>query len=68
MNLGMADNFAPQNKSIRHYMPAYLRVDYVRIYQDPDEISVTCDPPGFETTGYIEAHRKAYDNHNLTSW
>lgn len=68
MNLGMADNFAPQNKSIREYMPAYLRFDYVRIYQDPDHISVTCDPPGYETTAYIEAHKKAYLNQNLTSW
>ncbi|KAJ5604559.1 hypothetical protein N7510_009713 [Penicillium lagena] len=68
MNLGMADNFAPQNKTIREYMPAFLRFDYVRIYQDPDEISVTCDPPGYETTGYIEAHKKAYLNQNLTSW
>lgn len=68
MNLGMADNFAPQNHTIRQYMPAYLRFDYVRIYQDPDEISVTCDPPGYETTNYINEHRRAYDNHNLTNW
>ncbi|EPS28235.1 putative cell-wall beta-1,6-glucan active enzyme [Penicillium oxalicum 114-2] len=68
MNLGMADNFAPQNKSIREYMPAYLRFDYVRIYQDPDDISVTCDPPGYETTSYIKEHLKAYENHNLTTW
>jgi beta-glucanase (GH16 family) len=68
MNLGMADNFAPQNKSIREYMPAFLHVDYVRIYQDPDDVSVTCDPPGWETTEYIETHRKAYDNANLTTW
>lgn len=68
MNLGMADNFAPQNKTIREYMPAFLRVDYVRIYQDPDDVSVTCDPPGWETTEYIEAHKKAYDNANLTTW
>ncbi|KAJ5223784.1 hypothetical protein N7468_008326 [Penicillium chermesinum] len=68
MNLGMADNFAPQNKSIREYMPAYLRFDYVRIYQSPDEESITCDPPGYETTEYIEAHKNAYANHNLTTW
>ncbi|KAJ6125685.1 hypothetical protein N7523_003305 [Penicillium sp. IBT 18751x] len=68
MNLGMADNFAPQNKSIREYMPAFLHVDYVRIYQDPDEVSVTCDPPGWETTEYIEKHKKAYDNANFTTW
>ncbi|KAJ5253865.1 hypothetical protein N7524_011045 [Penicillium chrysogenum] len=68
MNMGMADNFAPQNKSIIDYMPAILRFDYVRIYQDPDDESVTCDPPGYETTKYIEQHRKAYDNANFTTW
>ncbi|KAJ5205269.1 Concanavalin A-like lectin/glucanases superfamily [Penicillium cf. griseofulvum] len=68
MNMGMADNFAPQNKSIIDFMPAILRFDYVRIYQDPDDESVTCDPPGYETTGYIEKHRKAYDNANFTTW
>jgi hypothetical protein len=67
-NLGMADNFAPQNHSIKHYMPAYLRVDYIRIYQDPDEESITCDPPGYETTKYIREHEKAYKDANLTNW
>ncbi|KAJ5739506.1 hypothetical protein N7533_012290 [Penicillium manginii] len=67
-NLGMADNFAPQNHSIKEYMPAYLRVDYIRIYQDPDEESITCDPPGYETTGYIKEHEKAYKDANLTTW
>lgn len=68
MNLGMADNFAPQNASIHQYMPAFLRIDYIRIYQDPDDESVTCDPPGYETTEYIKKHRKAYDNANYTLW
>lgn len=68
MNMGMADNFAPQNKSIIDFMPAILRFDYVRIYQDPDDESVTCDPPGYGTTKYIEKHRKAYDNANFTTW
>jgi hypothetical protein len=68
MNMGMADNFAPQNKSIRDYMPAFLRFDYVRIYQDPDDESVTCDPPGWETTQYIKDHPNAYANQNFTTW
>lgn len=68
MNLGMADNFAPQNSSIHEYMPAFLRVDHIRIYQDPDDESITCDPPGYETTEYIRDHPKAYSNQNLTLW
>ncbi|KAI9368592.1 beta-glucan synthesis-associated protein-domain-containing protein [Aspergillus egyptiacus] len=68
MNLGMAWNFAGIDDDITSYMPAYLRFDYIRIYQDPDEISVTCDPPGFETTEYIANHPVAYQNLNKTTW
>ncbi|PWY71624.1 beta-glucan synthesis-associated [Aspergillus heteromorphus CBS 117.55] len=68
MNLGMAWNFAPINDTLREYMPGIMRFDYIRIYQDPDNISVTCDPPGFETTEYISKHPEAYQNNNKTSW
>lgn len=29
---------------------------------------MTCDPPDYPTTAYIEAHKKAYTNPNLTTW
>lgn len=48
--------------------PATMYVDYVRWYQPADETSVTCDPPGYETTEYIRNHPKAYNNINLTNW
>ncbi|CAO2653416.1 Nn.00g028270.m01.CDS01 [Neocucurbitaria sp. VM-36] len=48
--------------------PAVMRVDYVRWYQKTGEEMVTCDPPGFETTDYIKAHKNAYTNPNLTQW
>ncbi|KAH6629628.1 beta-glucan synthesis-associated [Boeremia exigua] len=49
--------------------PAVMRVDYVRWYQKKDEEKlVTCDPPGFETTGYIKKHMNAYTNPNFTHW
>ncbi|RDW90445.1 SKN1/KRE6 family beta-glucan synthesis-associated protein [Aspergillus mulundensis] len=67
MNLGMAWNFAPIDDDIKKQIPAYMRFDYIRIYQDPDEVSVTCDPPGWETTGYIEEHPRAYTNYNKTT-
>ncbi|KAL4978552.1 beta-glucan synthesis-associated protein-domain-containing protein [Aspergillus desertorum] len=41
------------------HTPAYMRFDYIRIYQDPDAVSVTCEPEGWETTEYIEKHPKA---------
>ncbi|KAL3458242.1 putative beta-1,6 glucan synthetase [Aspergillus heterothallicus] len=68
MNLGMAWSFAPINTGIEKHMPAYMRFDYIRIYQDPDDVSVTCDPPGYETTEYIAKHPNAYQNVNKTTW
>ncbi|KAL4876052.1 beta-1,6 glucan synthetase [Aspergillus karnatakaensis] len=68
MNLGMAWSFAPINDGIEKHMPAYMRFDYIRIYQDPDDISVTCDPSGYETTEYIAKHPVAYQNVNKTTW
>jgi len=45
-----------------------MRIDYVRVYQDPGNEMVTCDPPGYETTQYIKDHLEAYMNPNLTTW
>lgn len=46
--------------------PTTMHVDYVRWYQKKGEKMVTCNPPGFETTEYIEKHAKAYQNPNYT--
>ncbi|KAI9751881.1 MAG: hypothetical protein M4579_005863 [Chaenotheca gracillima] len=48
--------------------PTTMHIDYVRWYQKDGEESVTCDPPGYETTDYIRDHPKAYNNPNLTHW
>lgn len=67
MNLGVSNNWAYIDwPSIR--FPAQMQVDYVRIYQPADQISLTCDPAGFPTTNYINSHINAYLNVNLTSW
>ena len=69
MNFGMAYSFAPIDNNINDYLPAVMRFDYVRIYQDPDEDqTISCDPPGYETTEYIEKHPVAYQNMNITTW
>ncbi|EEP81435.1 beta-glucan synthesis-associated protein SKN1 [Uncinocarpus reesii 1704] len=69
MNLGMSQSFAPLNMTgLASLLPATMRFDYVRIYQDPEKKSVTCDPPGMETTGYIKKHKEVYQNPNLTNW
>lgn len=68
MNLGMADNFAYVDPKIDKHMPGYMRFDYIRIYQDPDAVSVSCDPEGYHTTEYIDNHPAAYHNFNYTMW
>ena len=68
MNLGMSHSFAPIDDDISKTFPGIMRFDFVRIYQDPEHESVTCDPPGFETTEYIAKHPAAYQNVNKTLW
>ena len=69
MNFGMSHAFSELDLTgLRPLMPATMRVDYVRIYQDPERKSVTCDPPGWETTPYIRKHKEVYMNPNFTQW
>lgn len=68
-NFGMSPSFAAGDEDqLQKLMPATMRVDYIRIYQDPKSKSLTCDPEGYETTEYIEKHKEPYTNVNLTSW
>ncbi|MCJ1267455.1 hypothetical protein MMC22_007340 [Lobaria immixta] len=69
MNFGMSNGFAPVDlPGLGPLLPATMRFDYVRIYQDPGSVSVTCDPPDYETTSYIRNHLSAYTNPNITRW
>ena len=68
VNFGMSTGFATIDfAAINALLPATMRVDYVRIYQDEDG-EVTCDPEGYPTTDYIASHPKAYMNPNVTDW
>jgi beta-glucanase (GH16 family) len=68
INFGMSPTFAPINfTGIADLLPATMRVDYVRIYQDEDG-ELTCDPEGYPTTSYIANHPEAYNNPNKTHW
>jgi beta-glucanase (GH16 family) len=68
-NFGMSNSFAAINfDEIKAMLPAYMRVDYIRIYQPEDNQIITCDPEGYPTTEYIKNHPKAYQNPNLTDW
>ncbi|THH34124.1 hypothetical protein EUX98_g167 [Antrodiella citrinella] len=67
MNLGMSTNFGPVD--LEHLpFPVTMKVDYVRVYQDPDQINYGCDPKDFPTEAYINQYIEAYTNPNLTTW
>ena len=69
MNFGMSEGFAQLNfTGLGKSMPARMRFDYVRIYQDPNAQNLGCDPSGFPTADYINDHPEPYTNVNLTSW
>lgn len=67
INLGMSENFGEVD--LKHLtFPANLIIDWVRVYQPKDAVSVGCDPDGFPTTAYINQFPEAYTNANLTTW
>ena len=66
-NLGMSNGFSSIDMAgIGALLPATMRLDYIRIYQDEDNPLVTCDPPGYPTTDYIAEHPELYQNPNIT--
>lgn len=67
MNLGMSRNFGPVDLDHLTF-PAIMSVDWVRVYQPPDQKNVGCDPENFPTTSYINQFIDAYTNPNLTTW
>ncbi|KAF2017080.1 glycoside hydrolase family 16 protein [Aaosphaeria arxii CBS 175.79] len=68
-NFGISNSFAYINWDlINKTIPATMRIDYIRIYQDEGNEIVTCDPEGYETTGYIKKHPEPYANPNITQW
>ncbi|KAH7400010.1 glycoside hydrolase family 16 protein [Cadophora sp. MPI-SDFR-AT-0126] len=69
MNFGMSNSFATVFlPNLAKLMPATMRIDYIRIYQEEGLESITCDPEGYETTEYIRQHPEPYANPNLTLW
>ncbi|KZV64186.1 glycoside hydrolase family 16 protein [Peniophora sp. CONT] len=66
LNLGSAPGFQQIETGLQ--FPAKMRVDYVRVYQDPDSVNYGCDPKDFPTMDYIANHPDAYQNPNVTQW
>lgn len=48
----MSENFGKVDLT-NLVFPAVLRVDYVRVYQDTDQLNIGCDPPLYPTADYI---------------
>ncbi|KAL5521746.1 hypothetical protein ACEPAF_2494 [Sanghuangporus sanghuang] len=67
LNLGMSRNFGEVDEE-RLTFPTTMKVDWVRVYQRPDEKNIGCDPPDFPTQAYINEYIEAYTNPNLTTW
>ncbi|KAJ1821013.1 hypothetical protein GGH91_002010 [Coemansia sp. RSA 2671] len=66
MNLGISEGFAYVHPDLP--FPAKMYVDYIRLYQDPENIRLSCDPKDRPTGEYIQNHPRAYYNANLTRW
>lgn len=52
MNLGISQNFGPVDTTGLIF-PSIMSIDYIRVYQDPDNINYGCDPDDFPTAAYI---------------
>lgn len=55
INLGISMGFGGRVDFAHLVFPTTLRVDYVRVYQDPKNVKTSCDPPDAPTAAYIEA-------------
>ncbi|KAF7320569.1 GH16 domain-containing protein [Mycena chlorophos] len=70
MNLGLSYGFVPSLSltEIDGILPTTMRIDWVRVYQDPKNINIGCDPSDRPTQDYINTYIEAYTNPNLTTW
>ena len=54
-NLGMSQAFGTVD--VEHLtFPTTMKIDYIRVYQDPDAINYGCDPTDFPTEEYINTY------------
>ena len=55
MNLGISEAFGFVDYD-NLIFPSTMRVDWIRVYQDPANINIGCDPEEFPTKAYIETY------------
>ncbi|KAF7291349.1 GH16 domain-containing protein [Mycena indigotica] len=68
INLGLSHGFVWDIDFKHLTWPAVMRIDWIRVYQDPNQINVGCDTPERPTAQYINTYLEAYTNPNLTTW
>lgn len=66
MNLGISTSFGKISPDL--VFPTTMKIDYVRIYQDPNNRQVGCNPSSHPTEAYINTYIEAYSNPNLTTF
>jgi len=52
INLGISPNFGAIDFEDLTF-PTVMSVDYVRVYQRPEDVNIGCDPDNFPTQTYI---------------
>lgn len=70
MNLGISRGFQHDLNFDSLTYPAVFKIDYVRVYQNDANAQdlVSCDPPNYPTSAYIEKYMEVYTNNNHTVW
>lgn len=54
----MSENFGAVD--LDHIIfPTIFQIDWIRVYQAPDQINIGCDPPEFPTQAYINQYSEA---------
>lgn len=59
LNFAISDGFTKVDFD-RLGFPAEYKVDYVRVYQEPDAVNLGCSPPDYPTAQYLACNRDTY--------
>ncbi|RHY99225.1 hypothetical protein DYB35_011381 [Aphanomyces astaci] len=65
------DGLDPKVNRICDAYPLYLKLDYIRVWQNTSTMSVGCDPASHPTRLWIDGHKSEYediDNPNIDVW
>jgi beta-glucanase (GH16 family) len=58
-NLGMSRDFGEVDIENLPF-PSYMMIDYLRVYQRPDQVNVGCNPPDYPTAQWIACNKKDF--------